>query len=132
MFLLGVSFGLTATESIAPHNAGAHLQRFIDCICVLRQGLGALHPLLQGAQPAGLKIQIVKQLNPARPYLLERTRQKLHHRRSHFRCAVSPVQHILSNQQQQLHLDRSISENLETDEVGISISEKIKFFNKSY
>lgn len=58
-------------KRIATRNTDAHLQGFIDSICLLRQGLSALHSLLQSVEPGGLKIQIVKQFNPARPYFLK-------------------------------------------------------------
>lgn len=82
------SFGLVATERTTTHNTGSHLQCFIDGICLLGQGLCALHPLLQSAQPSGLQIQIVKQFNPARPYLLQWAGKKLNCVRSHLnmRC----------------------------------------------
>lgn len=72
--LFEYSFSLIATK-ITTQNAGSHLQGFADSICLLRQGLCALHPLFQSVQPGSLKIQIVKQFNPTRPDLLNRQGQ---------------------------------------------------------
>ena len=69
--LFEYSFSLIATKRTT-QNAGSHLQGFADGVCLLRQGLCALHPFFQSAEPGGLKIQIVKQFNPTRPYLLNR------------------------------------------------------------
>lgn len=49
----------------------------MNSIYPLRQDRCAPHTLLQSVQPSGFQIQIVKQLNPTRPDLLKKEKEKI-------------------------------------------------------